>query len=403
MTDENRLARQLNLRDDKEMNDQTINAMDVRETATLQAQIDETSAHGGGRITLPPGIHRCGTLILKSGVELHLEEGAVLEGGTQQEDYDDVIPNDMVYHYGDANATPTVTRKALVFAENAENIAITGKGEIHIDGPQFFDRTKTFWNYFWPKPAQPRPRTVVMRGCRNIRFEGVTFRDCPLWTMWLRLCENIDVNGISVDCEQRMINADGIDFDGCRHVRVRDSRFKTGDDCIVLRAITLGSPDEGPVITEDVIVENCVLDSLCQGVRIGCPSDDTVRDALFRNITFRGRNGIVSEQPRHYLNAGNNGYLQTEGIVFENCEIECFEHPIWISVSPGIELRNFGHMTFRDIRVKAKESFVVKGSADSHVRGVRFENIRGTVEAKTPFEIENAPGIEMSGIEVICK
>ena len=371
------------------------------ETEAIQARIDAAASRGGGRVTLSPGIHPCGTLVLKSGVELHLEEGAVLEGGTLPEDYGDVIPEDMVYRYGDANTAPTVTRKALVFAENADDIAITGKGTIHIDGPAFFDRNTSLWTYFWAKPPQPRPRAVVMRGCRHVRFQGVTFRDCPLWTMWLRLCEDIEIDGIRIDCEQKMINSDGIDFDGCRRVRVRDSRLRTGDDCIVLRAIRTGRPGEGPIVTEDVEVTNCILDSLCQGVRIGCPSDDTVRNVAFRDIEFRGRNGIVSAQPRAYLNEGCRGFLKTGGILFENCRIDCFGHPVEIFVDPGIGLRDFGHMTFRDMEIHAKEPFVVKGNDETPLCGIRFENVRGTVSAEKAFEVENAPGISFTDVNIV--
>jgi hypothetical protein len=368
--------------------------------ASLQAQIDAAAAAGGGRVSVPAGVHRCGTLYLRSGVELHLEEGAVIEGGSRPEDYDDAIPLDMVYRYGDANSSPTVTRKALIFAENAEDVAITGTGTIRIDGPAFFDQTSSLWGYWWAKPPHPRPRTVVMRGCRRIRFEGVTFKDCPLWTMWLRLCEDIDISRIRIEAEQKMINSDGIDFDGCRHVRVRDSYFKTGDDCLVLRSIRYGYPGEAEVVTEDVVVTNCALDSFCQGVRIGCPSDDTVRNATFRDITFKGNNAILSRQPHIYLNEGDNGYLKTEGILFENWKIDCYGHPVELLVEPGIVLRDFGHMTFRNIETKAKQSFVVKGNDQTPLRGIVFEDVRGTVEAEEAFEVENAPGLEFRDVVI---
>ncbi len=109
----------------------------IRVTEAIQSQIDAAAAKGGGRVIVPKGIHPCRTLYLKSGVELHLEEGAIILGGPKPEDYDDAIPEEMVYRYGDANTAPTVTRKALVFAENAENVAITGKGAIQIDGKAF--------------------------------------------------------------------------------------------------------------------------------------------------------------------------------------------------------------------------------------------------------------------------
>jgi len=370
------------------------------ETKAIQSQIDEAAARGGGRVVVSPGVHRCGTLYLKSGVELHLAEGAELLGGSRPEDYDDAIPADMVYRYGDEHAAPTVTRKAFLFAENAQNVAITGAGTVRIDGPDFFDRTSSLWGLWWAKPPHPRPRMVVMRGCRGIRIEGVAFRDCPLWTMWLRLCEDIDIAGIAIDCEQKMINSDGIDLDGCRRVRVRDSRFRTGDDCIVLRAIRQGGSVGERIVTEDVTVERCALDSPCQGVRVGCPSDDTIRDAVFRDIVFRGRNAIVSKQPRVYLDEGDCGRLRTANIRFENWKIDCWGNPVEILVEPGIVLHDFGQFSFRNIKVKAAKPIVVKGSAETPVRGVRFEKVRGVVETERAFDAEFAPDLSMRDIEI---
>ena len=244
----------------------------------------------------------------------------------------------------------------------------------------------------------PRPRLIILLRSKNIRFEGVTFKDCPLWNMWLRFCENITVSRIRIEAEQRMINSDGIDFDGCRHVRVGDSYFKTGDDCVVLRAIRDERRKDVPIVTEDVVVSNCYFNTPCQGVRIGCPSDDTVRNAVFRNIEFDGNNAIGSQQPHRYLTEGDNGYLKTENILFENWTVRSFGHPLQLFVDNGIVLRDFGHMTFRNFTVKSKRPFMVRGNAASPVRDMHFENIKGTVVGK-PFDITHA-SIDFGQIDV---
>ena len=369
------------------------------ETEAIQAQIDAVAARGGGRVIVPKGVHPCRTLYLKSGVELHLEEWAVLLGGTDPEDYDDALPPDQIYTY--ANAVPaTATRKAFIFAHDAHDIAITGPGTIDSQGPAFFDHNSRFGGgSAWDKPPVPRPRMVILLHCRNIRFEDVTFKDCPLWTMWLRHCEDIEVSRIRIDAEQRMINSDGIDFDGCRHVRVGDSYFKTGDDCVVLRAIRDERRKDVPVVTEDVIVSNCVFNTPCQGVRIGCPSDDTVRDAIFRDIEFHGYNAIGSQQPRVYLTEGDGGYLKTGNILFENWTVECGGHPLALFVENGIKLRDFGHMTFQNFTVKSRKPFLVKGNADSPVSGMKFEDIRGEVRGR-PFDMAFATDTSFGKIDI---
>ncbi len=365
------------------------------ETEAIQAKIDAAAANGGGRVIVGKGVHPCRTLYLKSGVELHLEEGAVILGGTKPEDYDDAMPLDQVYTY--SNAVPaTITRKAFIFAQDAHGIAITGKGVIDNSGTAFFDHRT------WAKPTHLlRPRTVIFLRCRDIRFEDTTFKDSPLWTMWLRFCENITVSRIRIEDEQRMINSDGIDFDGCRRVRVGDSYFKTGDDCVVLRAIRDERRRDVPVVTEDVVVSNCYFNTPCQGVRIGCPSDDTIRNAVFRNIEFHGSNAIGSQQPRRYLTTGDNGFLKTENILFENWTVRSGGHPLQLFVDHGIVLRDFGHMTFRNFTVKSKRPFMVRGNAASPVVDMRFENIKGAVPGR-PFDVSHAD-IAFGAVDVADK
>ena len=370
------------------------------ETQRIQNAIDAAAKSGGGRVTITAGVHRSGTLRLASGVELHLEKGAVLLGGEKPEDYDDAVPREMVYDYNGA-VPETATLKAFIVADCATNVAITGQGTIDSRGPAFFDRNSVLWGYWWAKPKCFRPRMVVFNRCRGVRLEGVTFKDSPTWTIWLKRCENIVVSDIRIECEQRMINSDGIDFDGCRNVRVGDSFFRTGDDSIVLRAIRGGKGE--PSLTENVVVSNCVLESACQGVRIGCPSDDNIRNALFRDIVFRGRNAIGSEQPRVYLEKGCNGRLKIENIRFENWTADCWGKAFDIFVDPGIRLPRFGGMTFSNFVIKAEEPSIVRGTDITPVRALRFVDITGSVVGGQPFEVEAAPDIVFENCKVECR
>ena len=52
----------------------------------IQKAIDHCNENGGGRVVVPAGKYLSGTIILKSNVELHLENGAVLISSLKQED-----------------------------------------------------------------------------------------------------------------------------------------------------------------------------------------------------------------------------------------------------------------------------------------------------------------------------
>lgn len=363
------------------------------ETARLQGEIDRVAAAGGGRVTVAKGVHPCGTLYLKSNVELHLEEGAELRGGGKPADYDDAIPLGEVYSYEGA-VPATVTRKVFVYAENATNVAITGKGVINGCGQQFFDQ-KT-----WAKPTHlHRPRMVMFLKCRGVRFADTTFKDSPLWAMWLRRCDDIVISRIRIEADKRMINTDGIDFDACRNVRVGDSTFSTGDDCFAIRAIR-HRDDAEEAVTENLVVSNCVLSTTCQGVRIACPSDRVIRNVVFRDISFTGRNAIFADQQRWYLETGNTGNITTSNILFENWKIDCYGLPISVTVTDGVTLGDFGHMTFRNIEIKAEKPIKICGNATTVVRDIALEDIRGTVKANPPLVRFRTDGLRLDRFRV---
>src|ERR1043165_7500725 len=56
-------------------------------TTAIQSAIDAANKNGGGRVIIPEGIFLTGSIILKSNVELHLEEKSVLLGSTNPDYY----------------------------------------------------------------------------------------------------------------------------------------------------------------------------------------------------------------------------------------------------------------------------------------------------------------------------
>lgn len=100
-------------------------------TASIQAAVDEAHAAGGGRIVIPPGTWDVGTIVLKSNVELHLSKGAVLKATRRNREIRQIpdLPGHKASH-------------GLVIAWYAENIALTGEGELNGDGLDYFEHDK---------------------------------------------------------------------------------------------------------------------------------------------------------------------------------------------------------------------------------------------------------------------
>ena len=336
--------------------------------AAIQRAIDEVAAAGGGRVVVPAGEYPSGSLRMRSHVELHLEKGATVVGGDRSEDY-------FSFPVSVCAVRPEGSARVFVYAWDAEDIAITGEGAFEGQGPKFFDHSTLKGNArFWAKPACERPRMVQFVKCRGIRLEGVTFKDSPGWTMLIRLCEDIDVDGIRVVADQRIINSDGIDFDSCRHVRVTRSEFRTGDDCLIMRAMREAGSDEH-MVCEDVLVSDCTLDSACQTIRMGCPSDDEIRNVTFRNIRARGWNGIYFDYPARYLRPTDDGYMNIHDIVFDGYTGDFKGSAMQIVVEPGVKIRGARDIVFRNFDVRTAKPPRFVGNVHSAIERVRYENV----------------------------
>jgi len=359
--------------------------------ADIQASIDRASARGGGKVVVPEGEYHVSSILLKSHVDLHLEKGALLIGSEKSDDYDS-FPQDV------CTINPEKSTKVLLYAFDAEDIALTGEGTIDGSGPSFFeidpDRPGTY-----PKPPVERPLMVKFVRCSGVRLEDVTLKDSPCWTVMLRMCENITVNGITITADQKMINNDGIDFDGCRHAYVTNSTFKTCDDCLVLRAIK--EYPEQSVICEDIMVDNCDLNSVCQTVRLGCPGDDVIRNATFTNIRAEGHNGIFADFPTRYLSKEGSGCVDISGILFDGYSGVFYGSALQIVSEPGVTTRNVDGLVFRNIDVTSRRPLRFIGNAGHEIGNVVLENVNAVVEEEGDvIEVRGCTGLEFKNVSL---
>jgi len=361
-------------------------------TAAIQEAIDACHRAGGGRVFCGPGRFLTGSLELKSHVELYLAAGCTLVGSPRLEDYSDLEVEGFI-----GENAPEGSTKSLIRAVGAQDVAITGPGRIEGSGLAFYD-TSAMVGRFFRKPRTPRPRMVMFYRCQDVRFEETSFVDSPCWTFWLMQCERVRIHRVVILGDQRMINNDGIDIDSCKDVVVSDCVIKTGDDCLVLRAIDQMFASPKPC--ENVVVSNCVLDSWCQGVRVGCPSDGTIRQCTLTNLTIQSaNNGILFENPRRYLWQGL-GRANVQDILFSNVVIHCAGAPIRISVEEGIRLRYLGRLTFSHMRMYGGKACMVAGSAETPIQDVRFEDVQLKVAEEEALICRHCHGIKLVNVEV---
>ena len=94
----------------------------------------------------------------------------------------------------------------------------------------------------------------VIEQCRDVTVRGVTLLYSDSWTLHLRRCEHVRIDGITIRDNYKRLNTDGIDPNSCNDVKIANCHITTGDDAICLK-----STEAYPC--DDIEVSNCVLES----------------------------------------------------------------------------------------------------------------------------------------------
>ena len=243
-------------------------------TTAIQDAIDHCHSQGGGEVVIPTGKFVSGTIILKKNIRLYLEPGAVLLGSVRLKDFQEIVPGIRSY-------TDNYTNKSLIYAENADNVSIAGNGTI--DG-------RGWHNNFKGKPYKERPYLIRMIGCEHIDIRDITLKDSPMWVQHYLACNDVLIDGITVDSRTANHNNDGIDIDGCQNVRISNCLIDALDDAIVLKS-TLDRK------CRNVTITNCILSSHCNAFKLGTESNGGFENIVFSNSVIRNTrlSGIALE------------------------------------------------------------------------------------------------------------
>ena len=233
----------------------------VLSTAAIQQAIDLCAAAGGGRVVVPTGNYKTGSIELRSNVHLYIEQGATLYGSTRLEDYRP-MKSDYV-----SLRTQTTTIQ-LIYADNVKNVCIDGYGTI--DG-----RGRAFKKLSWNDEGITRPHLLrIIRG-ENITVRNVTLRNSGCWMQHYLACDRLRIDGIKVH-NRNNYNNDALDLDGCHEVIVTNIIADSDDDAITLKSTS-------PRLCENIRISNCVVSSHCNAVKLG-----TETNGGFRNISISG-------------------------------------------------------------------------------------------------------------------
>lgn len=216
-------------------------------TAALQKAIDTCNEKGGGTVVLDAGRYVTGTLQLKEGVVLRLEDQATLLGSTDPNDYRNVDPF--------TDGTGAELGYALIVAVDAHRVGLAGRGTIDGRGKELAAAQGKYVK---------RPFLVRWVRCTDVGVSDVSLRSSGAWTMHLFQSKNVAVDRVTIR-SRGLSNNDGIDIDSCEGVRIQSCDIDTGDDAICLKTTSV-------LPCRRIEVRDCRLKSSCATLKLGTES-----------------------------------------------------------------------------------------------------------------------------------
>ncbi|MEY2648730.1 MAG: hypothetical protein RL282_1443 [Bacteroidota bacterium] len=312
-------------------------------TNSINKAIEGLSKRGGGVVLIPKGVWSSGPIVLKSNINLHLAEGALLVFSDDFDQYPLVE--------GNWEGLPQMRNQSPISAAQQQNIAITGKGIIDGNGqawrpvkkekltegqwkqliaeggvltadkkmwypsasslkgsieknPGVMDGKKSAAYYATVKDFL-RPNMVLFNQCKNIYLQGVTFQNSPAWCLHPLMSENIVVRDIKVKNPWFAQNGDGIDLESCTNVLIENSFFDVGDDALCMKSGRDEAGRKRGMPTQQVTIRNSTVYSAHGGFVIGSEMSGGVKNIQVNNCSFigtdiglrfktaRGRGGVV--------------------------------------------------------------------------------------------------------------
>ena len=293
----------------------------------FQKAIDACSAFGGGSVIVPQGKWFTGAIQLKSNVNLHFEDGAEIHFSDNPNDYLPVV-------FTRWAGTELYNYSPLIYANNCENIAITGNGKLFGHGDNWWKwvgagektileiyKTQVLKNILPKKriagtpEAGLRPQFISPINCKNILFESFTIASPgPFWTFDIIYCENVIVRGLTLETRGGP-NTDGINLNSTKNALIEYCSLNTGDDVIALKS---GLNEDGWRVgrpTENVVIRNIYANYGHGGIVIGSETSGGIKNVYAHDCYFEN----IGHGIRIKSNASRGGYV--ENIFYKNIKM----------------------------------------------------------------------------------
>ncbi len=361
-------------------------------THAIKQAIGQCHAEGGGHVVVPEGVFHTGAIQLLSGVNLHLDAGAVLRFHTEPRHY---LPEVFTRWEG----MEMMGYSPLVYAYGQTDIGVSGEGVL--DG----QADATHWwawkgNEEWGVPGYPsqfsgrqqlmadvaagvppkkrqygrgfyfRPPFVQFYSCERVLLEDFKIVRSPFWLINPVLCTDVIVRGVTL--ESLGPNSDGCNPESCQKVLIENCFFNTGDDCIAIKSGRNADGRRIAVPSKDIVIRNCQMRAGHGGVVLGSEISGGANHIFVENCTMsspdlergiRIKTNSVRGGHIHHLRFRNITIGEVKDAIVINFYYEEGDAGDFIPTVEDIQIDNL-------VCHKAQRAFVISGFPRSPIRGL---------------------------------
>lgn len=356
------------------------------DSPAINTAIESAFANGGGKIIVPAGIYLCGSIHLKSNIELHLLPGAVIKAApASMKVYDESESFGGFPEYQDGGHT--YSHNSLIWAEGQDNISITGRGMI--DGEGLTKKDTENAGNVQGGSIGTGDKAIALNLCTNVLIRDITIFRGGHFAIIITGCEKGTIDNVTIDT-----NRDGIDIDCCKYLTVTNTKVNTpNDDGIVLKS---SYALKKPVPCENILINNCIVTGyklgtfldgtyipekvnwVCGRIKLGTESNGGYRNIAISNCTMMYSSGLAFEE----VDQG-----RMENIAVSNITMNHVHHyPIYITT--GCRNRGPKEVTSPsyggDIMISnviaddadSLAGIIVTGMKEEPLRNIRLHNIQ---------------------------
>lgn len=238
-----------------------------KDTEAIQNAADAAYADGGGTVVIPAGTYLTGALFFRNGVNLEIQEEAVLVSTVNSDDFPQ-IPTRF-------EGTEKYWRCALLNFDNSRDVHVYGGGTILGRGQE--------WSKYKNKDGLwGRPRMICFTDCPGGLIEDLTMKDHASWCLHVLYTDGFTIDNLNISVSSYVPSSDGVDIDSSCNIKMTDVYTYVTDDCLSIKS---GKNEDGRRVgrpSMNILVRNCNFDG-GHGVAMGSEISGCIRNVLIED------------------------------------------------------------------------------------------------------------------------